>query len=153
SVESFDTLIIDEAHHYSGAPAFESVVKYFLQNPALRCLALTATPDRRDGVALARICAAVAFKYEILNLIDEGYVVGVEQCLVEIESLDLSRCRTTAGDLNGGDLAQVIEREKPLLAMADATLKNVGAKKTLVFAHSVKQAKGLADIFNRYKAG
>lgn len=147
----FDTLIIDEGHHYSGAPAFEGVVKHFLANPNLRCLALTATPDRHDGVALSRICQSVAFKYEIVDMIDQGYLVGVEQYLVKIESLDLSRCRTTAGDFNGADLAQVVEDEKPLLGMADATLKTVGDKKTLVFAHSVKQAERLAEIFNRHR--
>jgi len=47
------------------------------------------------------ICQSVAFKYEIVDMIDKGYLVGVEQFLVKIESLDLSRCRTQAGDLNG----------------------------------------------------
>lgn len=151
--DSFSLLIVDEGHHYSGAPAYEGVVKHFLSNPDLRCLTLTATPDRHDGVALARICQSVAFKYEIVDMIDKGYLVGVEQYLVKIESLDLSRCRTQAGDLNGADLAQVVEQEKPLLGMADATLKTVGNKKTLVFAHSVKQAERLAEIFNRHKPG
>lgn len=151
--DSFNLLIVDEGHHYSGAPAFEGVVKHFLANPDLRCLALTATPDRHDGVALARICEAVAFQYEILNMIDEGYLVGVEQYLAKIESLDLSRCRITAGDLNGADLAEVVEQEKPLLEMADVTLKTVAEKKTLVFAHSVKQAERMAEIFNRHRPG
>jgi len=149
----FSTLIVDEGHHYSGAPAFEKVVKHFLSNSDLRCLALTATPDRHDGIALARICDSVAFKYEIVDMIDQGYLVGVEQYLVRVESLDLSRCRTQAGDLNGADLAEVVEQEKPLLGMADATLKTVGNKKTLVFAHSVKQAERMAEIFNRHKLG
>lgn len=147
----FSTLIIDEGHHYSGAPAFEGVVKHFFANPDLRCLALTATPDRHDGIALARICQSVAFKYEIVDMIDRGFLCGVEQFLVKIESLDLSRCRVQGGDLNGADLAEVVEQEKPLLGMADATLKTIGDKKTLVFAHSVKQAERLAEIFNRHK--
>lgn len=151
SPDSFNLLIVDEAHHYSGAPAFEGVVKHFLANDELRCLALTATPDRHDGIALARICESVAFKYEIVDMIDQGYLVGVEQFLVKIESLDLSKCRTSAGDFNKADLAQIVEEEKVLLGMADATLKTVGEKKTLVFAHNVKQAERLAEIFNRYR--
>lgn len=151
--DSFSLLIVDEGHHYSGAPAYEGVVKHFLSNPELRCLALTATPDRHDGIALSRICQSVAFKYEIVDMIDKGYLVGVEQYLVKIESLDLSKCRTSQGDLHGADLAAVVEQEKPLLGMADATLKTVGDKKTLVFAHSVKQAERLAEIFNRYRPG
>jgi len=149
--EDFSLLIVDEGHHYANAGSFERVVKHFLANPDLRCLALTATPDRHDGIALARICGGVAFNYEIVDMIERGYLVGVEQYLVRIESLDLSKCRTAQGDLHGADLAAVIEQEKPLLGMADATLKTVGDKKTLVFAHSVKQAERLTEIFNRYR--
>jgi superfamily II DNA or RNA helicase len=94
----------------------------------------------------------VAFRVEITDLINAGYLVGVDQYLVKIESLDLSSCRLQAGDFHGGELAVILEQEKLLLGMADATLKTVGAKKTLVFAHSVKQAERLAEIFNRHQA-
>jgi superfamily II DNA or RNA helicase len=151
--DDFSLLIVDEGHHYSGAPAFEGVVQHFKQNPELRCLVLTATPDRHDGIALARICEEVAFRLEITGLINEGYLVGVDQYLVKIESLDLSTCRVRAGDFHGGELAAILEREKLLLGMADATLKTIGEKKTLVFAHSVKQAERLAEIFNRHRPG
>jgi superfamily II DNA or RNA helicase len=150
---TFSLLIADEAHHYAGAPAFEGVVKHFQANPQLRTLGLSATPDRHDGMALARVFETVAFNIEITDMIDQGYLVDVDQRLVRIQSLDLSQCRTTAGDLNGADLAQVVEQEKNLLGMVAASLKVTEDRKALVFAASVKQAERMTEIFNRYRPG
>lgn len=149
----FDTLICDEAHHYCGAPAFEAVVKHFKQNPNLKLLGVTATPDRTDNIAMAKIFDSVAFDIEITDLIQLGYLVDVDQRMVKIETLDFSECRKTAGDLNAADLARVMEYERTLLGMADATLSTVGNKRTVVFAASVRQAERFAEIFNRHKSG
>lgn len=151
--EEFSTVICDEAHHYSGAPAFEAVVRHFKQNPNLKLLGVTATPDRTDNIAMAKIFDSVAFDIEITDLIELGYLVEVDQRMAKIESLDFSECRKTAGDLNGADLARVMEFERTLLGMADATLATVGDKRTVVFAASVKQAERFAEIFNRHKTG
>ncbi|MDQ3665400.1 MAG: DEAD/DEAH box helicase [Acidobacteriota bacterium] len=150
---TFSLLIADEAHHYAGAQAFERVVKHFQANPDLKTLGLSATPDRHDGIALARVFETVAFNIEITDMIDQGYLVDVDQRLVRIQSLDLSHCRTTAGDLNGADLAQVVEQEKNLLGMVDASLRVIEDRKALVFASSVKHAERMAEIFNRYRPG
>lgn len=150
--EDFSTLICDEAHHYSGAASFEAVVKHFKQNPNLKLLGVTATPDRADNVALAKIFDSVAFDIEITDLIEWGYLVDIDQRVVKIESLDFSECRKTAGDLNGADLARIMEFERTLLGMADATIETIGQKRTAVFAASVKQAERLSEIFNRYKS-
>lgn len=149
--EDFSILIADEAHHYVGAKAFEGVVKHFKQNPRLKVLGVTATPDRHDSIALSRIFDTVAFNIEIVDLIKRGYLVDIEQQVVKIESLDFSKCRKVAGDLHSQDLAEVMEYEKTMLGVADATLRTVGAKKAIVFATSVKQAERLTEIFNRHK--
>jgi len=149
--EDFTTVICDECHHYSGAPAFEAVVRHFKQNTNCKLLGVTATPDRTDLIAMSRIFDSVAFDIEITDLIEWGYLVDIDQRMVKIETLDFSQCRTTAGDLNGADLARVMEFEYTLLGMADATIRTVGEKRTVVFAASVKQAERLAEIFNRHK--
>ncbi len=152
--EDFSTVICDEAHHYSGAPAFEAVVKHFKQNPNLKLLGVTATPDRTDNIAMAKIFDSVAFKIEITDLIKLGYLVDIDQRMATIESLDFSECKKDrTGDLNGADLARVLEYENTLLGMADATLSTIGSKRSVVFAASVKQAERLAEIFNRHKSG
>ena len=151
--DDFTTLICDEAHHYANGANFEAVIKHFKQNPNLKLLGVTATPDRTDNLALSKIFDSVAFDIEITDLIELGYLVDIDQRMVKIKSLDFSECRKTAGDLNGADLARVMEFERTLLGMADATLATVGGKKTIVFAATVRQAERFAEIFNRYKSG
>jgi superfamily II DNA or RNA helicase len=85
--------------------------------------------------------------------IQGGWLVPVEQQLVTIEGLDFSQIRTTAGDLNGADLAAVMEAEKNLHGIVSATLDIIGGRRTLVFAVTVKQAERYAEIFNRHRPG
>lgn len=148
----FGYLIIDEIHHYVAA-AFRRPLEHLLQNEQLKVLGLTATADRADGKALSRIMDSVAFNIEICYLIDQGWLVPVEQQLVTIEGLDFSRCKMTKdGDLNGRDLEEVMREEKTMLGVADASLKTIGGKRAIVFCVGVKQAERLSEIFNRYRA-
>jgi superfamily II DNA or RNA helicase len=148
----FGVLIIDESHHAT-AKSYRRVIDYYRQNPRLKVLGVTATPDRADEEALGQVFEHVAFDYEILDAIRDGWLVPIDQQTVEIEGLDFSNIRTTAGDLNGADLAAVMEAEKPLHGIADATMHIAGDRRTLVFAASVHQAEMLSDIFNRHKPG
>jgi superfamily II DNA/RNA helicase len=104
--------------------------------------------------------------------------VPVRQFYARIEGLDYSHVRTTAGDLNGADLARVLENEKISQQFVQATLeqsyglsekwlsqfdpkdwgehlKATGTtpKRTLIFTASVAQADQLAGILNRVLPG
>jgi superfamily II DNA or RNA helicase len=102
-------------------------------------------------LALGQIFQSVAFDYEILDAIREGYLVPIEQRVITLESLDFSQMATTAGDLNGADLAAEMEKEKILYGVADATMKEVGERRTVIFTVSVKQAEALCGILNGYR--
>lgn len=149
---NYGVLIIDEAHHSTSA-SYRRVINYYRQNPKMKVLGVTATPDRADEEALGQVFEQVAYDYEILDAIHDGWLVPIDQQVVEIEGLDFSGIRTTAGDLNGADLASVMEAEKPLHGIADATVRIAGNRRTLVFAASVHQAEMLSDIFNRHRSG
>lgn len=148
----FGLLIIDEAHHATAA-SYRRVIDYYRQNPALKVLGVTATPDRADEEALGQVYETVAFEYEILDAIQDGWLVPVEQQMVEVAGLDFSAVRTVDGDLNGADLASVMEYEKNLHGIADPTIQIVGDRRALVFAASVAHAERLAEIFNRHREG
>ncbi len=147
----FGVLIIDEAHHAT-SPSYRRVIDYYRTNPALKVLGVTATPDRADEEALGQVFQSVAFDYEVLDAIHDGWLVPIEQQMVHVEGLDYSSIRTTAGDLNGGDLAAVLEAEKNLQQMAAASLAIIGQRRALVFTASVKAAEMTAEIFNRHHA-
>jgi superfamily II DNA or RNA helicase len=148
----FGVLIIDEAHHAT-SPSYRRVIDYYRTNPALKVLGVTATPDRADEEALGQVFQSVAFDYEVLDAIHDGWLVPIKQQMVHVEGLDYSSIRTTAGDLNGGDLAAVMEAEKNLQQMASASLAIVGQRRALMFTASVKAAEMTAEIFNRHRAG
>lgn len=148
----FGLLIIDECHH-STAEGYRKIINYYLQNKSLKVLGVTATPDRADEEALGQIFQTVAFDYEILDAINDGWIVPIEQQMVTIESLDLSAVRTQAGDLSGPDLDAVMMAEKNLHGVASSTLEIIGGKQGIGFAASVNHARVLADIFNRHKNG
>src|SRR6516162_7710293 len=138
--QRFGVLIIDEAHHAT-SPSYRRVIDYYRTNPALKLLGVTATPDRADQEALGQVFKTVAFAYEVLDAIHDGWLVPIEQMMVHVEGLDYSSIRTTAGDLNGADLADVLEAEKNLHQMASASLDIIGNRRALVFTASVKAAE------------
>lgn len=150
--DDFGLVICDEAHHFT-AKSFVKVLNHYRQNPRLKILGVTATPDRADEQALGQVFQSVAYDYEILDAIEDGWLVPIEQQMVTIDGLDFSAIRTTAGDLNGADLALVMEAEKNLHGIVSASLDIIGDRRTLVFAVTVKQAERYAEIFNRHKPG
>ncbi len=149
----FSTVVIDEFHH-APAASYRKCLDYFIKgNPELKVLGVTATPDRADEEALGQVCESVAFNYEVLDAINDGWLVPVEQQMVTIDGLDFSSVRTTAGDLNGADLAAIMESEKNMQGLCSATIDIIGDRQTIVFTSSVKHAETACAIFNRHKQG
>ena len=150
--EQFSTLVIDEAHH-AVAATYCRIIDHFCQNPDLRVLGVTATPDRTDEQALGQVFESAAFVYEVLDAIDDGYLVPVQQRIVHVETLDFTNVHTLAGDFNQRELSELMEYEKNLHGVADVVLKLSRWNRTLVFAASVKHADRLAEILNRHRTG
>lgn len=149
--KDFGVLIIDECHH-STADSYKSLINYYKHNnPDIKILGVTATPDRADEEAMGQVFETVAIDIEILDLIHLGWLVPVEQQFVHIGGLDFSEMRTTAGDLNGADLAEVMESERNLHGVAASSLEIIGKRRAIVFTASVKQAEVLSNIFNRHR--
>ena len=148
--QDFGLLVIDEAHHAT-AGTYRRCIDWYRQNPACKVLGVTATPDRADEAALGQVFDAVAYEYGVLEAIQNGWLVPIEQQMVTVGSLDFSGVRTTAGDLNQGDLAEVMENERNLQGIAAPTVEICGERRAIIFATTVEQAERLAEILNRYK--
>lgn len=170
----FGLIVCDEAHHFC-APIFREVLDYFKKgNPSIRIFGCTATPDRADEKALGTVFDMCAFRLSILDAINQGWLVPICPLSLRVDDMDLSHIKTTAGDLNQGELAKVMELEKPLYGMAQAALESAfymepnsltnvpveqwhsfltgegtPPRSTLCFTVSVKQSEMLSDIFNR----
>ncbi len=148
--DDFGLVVIDEAHHATSA-TYRRCVDWYRQNPECRVLGVTATPDRADEAALGQVFESVAYEYGVLDAINGGWLVPIEQQMVTVGTLDFSGVRTTAGDLNQGDLAEVMEDERNLQGVAVPTVEICGDRRAIVFAATVQQAERLSEILNRYR--
>lgn len=146
--DAFGLIITDEAHH-SRAKTYEEIYGHF----SAKRLGITATPDRGDEKGLGKWHPAVAYAYEIRDAIAEQYLVPVRAKMIFVEAIDLSRVRTTAGDLNEGDLEEVMMRAEALHGIAKPTVELAGERPTIVFANGVGHARALAQTLNGYEPG
>lgn len=150
--QDFGLVVIDEAHHAT-SPTYRRCIDWYRQNSDCKVLGVTATPDRADEEALGQVFESVAYEYGVLDAINNGWLVPVEQQMVTVGSLDFSAVRTTAGDLDQGDLAVVMEQERNLQGIAAPTVEICGERRAIVFATTVAQAERLAEIINRHRPG
>jgi superfamily II DNA or RNA helicase len=148
----FGLVIFDEAHH-SVAASWRAIADYFDGEARVRRLGVTATPDRGDGRALAKLYQSCAFRYDIRDGITDGWLVPIRQSMVWVEDLDLTQVGVVAGELNQGQLASVLEREAVLHGMVSATMDIAKQRRTLCFCASVDTAKHCAEILNRHRPG
>lgn len=147
----FAAICQDEAHHASAANAsYNSIFKHFR---GAKLLGLTATPDRKDEAALGQTFDSVAFTFDIVDGVREGWLVPVGQRLEIVKAIDFSKVSLDGdGEFTEAELAEVMRRDQALYALADAAIKysNFGGKtrSTLVFAASREHAIDAADILN-----
>jgi len=156
----FSLLITDEAHHCT-ANSYSKVYAHMLSG---RCkhLGVTATPDRADEQALGKVYQTVAYDYELPQIIADGWLVPIKQRLVTVTGLNYSNVKTTAGDLNQGDVAAAQANETILHEMIHPIVELAGTRKTIVFATPGSKkptesddgfhiAERMTEILNRYK--
>lgn len=139
--DAFGLIVIDEAHH-STADSYRSIPAHFT---GAKVLGVTATPDRR---AMATVYESIAYGVDIRDAIKDGYLAPIRQKAVQVDGMDLSKVRTTNGDLNEGELEQVLVEEENLHGIAHPTIELAGNRPTMVFAATVAHAHALARVMN-----
>jgi superfamily II DNA or RNA helicase len=143
---AFALVVIDEAHHAT-ATSYRDVLEHFA--PA-KVLGVTATPQRADGVGLRTVFASVAYRMELGAGIAGGYLAPIELRSVVVESLDLTKVRTVAGDLAAGDLERELTRDGTLHEVAGPLAELAAGRQTLAFCAGVAQAHALAQVLEGY---
>ena len=146
--DHFGLVVCDEAHH-APSPSYRRIFDHF---SGAKLLGVTATPDRADEKAMGLVFESVAYVYEIDDAIKDGYLCPIRILPIFLGELDLSSCRTTAGDLNQGDLDAAMV-EAAIAHMVKSTVEESGDLKTLFFTTSVDNATRSAELFNGIKPG
>lgn len=143
-------VIVDEAH-LAMTNLYAEMIGHFRDQGA-KVLGVTATPKRHDGRAMRNLFEDCPFEMGIDDAIPQGWLVPPKARCVQIESMDLSGVGTTAGDFKDSELAKVLEQESVVFEIAEVTARESGKLKTVVFCHSVVEARAVAHLLtDRYK--
>lgn len=142
----FDYVVVDEAHH-SAARTYGAILDWF----DAKGLGVTATADRSDGKALGRRFDHVSYRMDILDGIEQGYLVPIKGRRVALEEVDLTHVRTMRGDLNLGEL------DETMLAAVEGICHKVmeicPERKGIGFFPGIKSAEYAQIRMNRLRPG
>lgn len=136
-------ILVDETHHVT-ADTYRQVVEDF--GPDTFGCGFTATLRREDGKALRSIIHSVAFERNLRWAIEAKHLVRPRGITVKIPTLDLGKVKTTAGDFQNAQLAEVMEAETPHIV--DAILRHCSDRKPIIFAASVDAAHAIAEALS-----
>jgi superfamily II DNA or RNA helicase len=141
--DAFDFVVVDEAHH-SSAPTWAKVIEHF--SPARFILGLSATPERTDGASLADTYDEMIYEAGIKDLVATGDLVRPVGIRISSDA-NLDAVRQTAGDLNEGDLARIVNTTYRNNLVIRAYLTHARGRQTIVFTAGVDHAQSLARAF------
>lgn len=145
----FALVIIDEGHR-AVSPTYRKVVDHFRRNPRVRFLILTATPRRKDNVALGNLCGgdiSVAYSYGPKAASDDGWIVPLRFYRREVEGLDFSRVALKGVDLDPDQVEALLMEEKPLHRVCASLAEDRGP--TIVFCPGVKLAQAYSLLMSK----
>lgn len=140
--DTFDLVIIDEAHH-AAAKTWRRVADHF--TPALR-LGLSATPERKDGAPLSNLFDEIVYHLDIRTAIADGLLVRPKASQI-ITSQSLDNVRSLAGDFNEGDLQASVNTPRRNQIVLESYLGQAPGRKAVAFTAGVQHAKDLAELF------
>jgi superfamily II DNA or RNA helicase len=155
----FGLILIDEAHRATSPSYVKLVDRYREIDPECRLLGVTATPNRTDGTALGLVFDSVAYEMGIIDGIDQGWLVDIQQKFAVVEELDLARIPTTRNefgevDFKQSDLEALLSQEGPLHAMSRPVLDcTKDGQQAIIFTASVPHAHLWAAVLNYYRPG
>lgn len=135
-------LVVHNCHHAT-SPTYRAILDAF---PGAKVLGVTATPDRLDRVGLHHVFESTAFEYDIRTAIADGWLCPIRQRRIVVDSLDLSRVRTTRGDLSEGDLQAAMLTDSVLHEVAGPLVREAGDRPTIVFTPGVAFAHALVEV-------
>lgn len=143
----FTLVIVDESHH-AVSKSYRTILDYF--NTA-KVLGVTATPDRGDGVAIGLVFETVAYQFDLLDGISDGWLVPIRGHREHLDELDISGVSKNAGELAPGELDDAIVLAVD--AMVRKTVELYPDKRVLFFFPGIRSAELAAEKLNLLDPG
>jgi superfamily II DNA or RNA helicase len=154
-----DLLVIDEAHHCTPANGWGRLLEFLGLLPGdgaqvadghrVRCLGVTATPERLDGQGLGQACGG-PFDHLVVGpstaeLVVRGYLARPVVLTADVEALT-EGVESRGGDYVAGQVAERLTRAVVGDAVAEYR-KHVRGGPALVFCPTVAKAEEVAETF------
>lgn len=146
----FSMLIVDEAH-LSITPGTRETIAHYCRNPDLRVLGVTATPDRHDGRSLKIIYEHLAYRYDLIDAIRDGWLVPVHGRNVILPDLDVSNLDDRNGDFDPDELGAMLERNEVIYKTVATLSELPPGESTLVFCARVAHAEMVCQLLNEHR--
>jgi len=153
-----DIIITDEAHHASSKTYMNVYRRFGVFEGNCFHLGVTATDYRLDNKPLSgtekAVFESVAYRYGIVEGIRDGFLCDV-RCQIIESGFSLKGVRSTAGDYNQKQLAEVMDTSSMNAQSLDIWESRAKDRRTIVFCSSVLHAQHMAAIWNErgYRAG
>jgi superfamily II DNA or RNA helicase len=146
AITDIGLIVVDECHH-AAARTYLDTLEHFGAYRGVPVAGFTATLTRRDG-GLAEVWQDVVFRLDILDLIAAGHLCDVRGKRVVVGDLDLDSVRTSAGDLQDGQLGEALEESGAAGIVAEAYLEHAADRAGVVFTPTVSSAQVMTDAMN-----
>src|SRR4051812_30136906 len=147
--DSFQWIVFDEAQH-SVAPGARAIFEHFGQ---AKIIGLTATPQRLDKVGLHNVYSHTSIIRDIAWGMDNAFFCPVVPIARNIQSIDLSKVATVAGDLKLSDLeAQIVKSAASIAHIALEESEN-GKLPSLIYTPGVASAHAVCRTWNEILPG
>ena len=137
-----DFIVVDEAHH-SSAQSYRKILAAF---PRAHVLGITATPARTDGAGLGDIYQAIVVGPQMRELIEMGALAPFRVFGPE-RSLDLSGVKTSRGEYDARQLADVMDRSTITGDAVEHYKRLCPTGRAVAFCVSIEHAAHVAETF------
>lgn len=146
-------VVVDECHRVPSATYARTLDMLRVNEPdGPLLLGVTATFTREDSKSMTDHFDHVAFRMDVVDLIESGHLVDVRFKRVLVEGLDLTKVnvsRTSSGkDLEIGSLAAIMEEAGAFGVVAEAYVRYASDRQGIVFTPTVESAHHCADALN-----
>ena len=144
--DHFDYIIYDEAHH-AQADTFSGVVNHF--TPGFQ-LALTATPDRMDGLDIRDLFGKELYKKDLSEALTEGWLADVDYHIrfddAVKEAMESGFVGSTLKELEA--LLKNESRNEKIAEQIRAQVIELGLEnaKTILFCQTIEHAEEMAEL-------
>lgn len=140
-------VLVDECH-VGITPRLEEMLKHFEAQGAT-IVGFSATPYKGKGKAL-RYWPRPQVVYSLMDGIQDGYLVPPKCFMSEAKSLDMTMIDEVCGEWDKKQLAAVLTAEHFVQEVSSLVLQTHNRQPSVVYACNVRQARLLAEVFERY---